>query len=310
MQNLRKYQIFLFFLLILFSSVSHALENEEGAVFVRVIDTGAGLATVTSMPGGHYMVYDAGHWYGKTETMEGISSVVPEGEEIDLLVLSHSDSDHIAAVPNILAKYTVKTIIRSGLERTPGTWVNANEAIKTAKESGTTVINLKHDILRPGSTFIFGETLVTFICGFYAPPDRWDIKGGKTGSEFRNAGSIVVRLTHNGKSILYTGDAVGRHIDDLPDTLIATEKFMVDNSDAIIIDSDVLIAPHHGADNGNSEAFISEVSPDYVIFSAGHMHEHPRGVAVQRYIDYGLEKEKMYRTDLKDNEGGKGMDPR
>ena len=107
-------------------------------------------------------------------------------------------------------------------------------------------------------------------------------------AEFRNAGSVVIRLKYKGKSILFTGDAVGRHIDDPEDALIASEKFMIENSEVIKIDSDVLIAPHHGADNGSSNAFISAVSPEWVIFTAGHTHKHPRGVAAQRYLDSGV----------------------
>ena len=45
-------------------------------------------------------------------------------------------------------------------------------------------------------------------------------------AKFRNAGSIVIRLHYKGKSILFAGNAVGRHIGDPDTTLISTEKFM------------------------------------------------------------------------------------
>ena len=82
------------------------------------------------------------------------------------------------------------------------------------------------------------------------------------------------------------------------------ERFMVENSAVIPIDSDVLIAPHHGADNGSSTAFINAVSPDWVIFSAGSAHRHPRADAAQRYLDNGVAIDHIFRTDLGDNEGG------
>lgn len=41
---------------------TQALTIEQNAVFVRVIDTGLGLACVVRMLGDFYMVYDAGHW--------------------------------------------------------------------------------------------------------------------------------------------------------------------------------------------------------------------------------------------------------
>lgn len=140
------------------------------------------------------------------------------------------------------------------------------------------------------------------VCGFHRPPTSW----GLSGAEERNAGSIASRLIYHKSSILFCGDAVGRHIGDPANTCIATEKFMVDNNDVIPIDSDVLIAPHHGADNGSSISFIQAVSPEYVIFSAGHMFEHPRAVAAQRYLSNGVSLANMFRTDRGDDESEQG----
>jgi competence protein ComEC len=302
-----KYYLTLFSLLFLYCNQSLALEIDKDALFVRIVDTGAGLATVTRMPGDYYMVYDAGHWHHKDKTLASISDAIPNGEEIDLLILSHNDSDHLGIVPQLFKKYKIKEVIWSGLERPQvRTWQKARDAINKARDANiTTVYNLKHDTINFGSTFHYGETMLTFISGFYAPPDHWDIKGGKTSGEFRNAGSIVIRLSYKGKSILFTGDAVGRHSGD-PDqnALIANEKFMVENADAIKIDSDILIAPHHGADNGSSTAFIKAVSPEWVIFSSGHEYGHPRSKVGKRYLKFGVSKDKIFRTDLEDDERG------
>ena len=143
------------------------------------------------------------------------------------------------------------------------------------------------------------------VCGFHEPPDDWDIKGT---SEKRNAGSIVMRLQYAGKSVLFTGDTVGRHIGDSTEVCIAAEKFMVDNSSVITIDSDVMIAPHHGADNGSSTKFIQTVSPTFAIFPAGHKHDHPRRSAVERYLMNGVRLKNIFRTDLGDDESGGSHD--
>ena len=78
-----------------------------------------------------------------------------------------------------------------------------------------------------GSTYRFGAAYVTMISGFDWPPGDWDLINL---SERRNAGSIVIRLQFAGRSILFAGDAVGRHIGDPPDSLIASERFMVENA--------------------------------------------------------------------------------
>ena len=110
-------------------------------------------------------------------------------------------------------------------------------------------------------------------------------------------------MTYAGRSLLISGDTYGRDIGDSPETCEAAESEMVQRASAIPIKSDVLIAPHHGADNGSSACFIKAVAPTYVIFSAGHAHKHPRSTTVQRYLDEGVAVDKIFRTDLGDNEG-------
>ena len=66
-----------------------------------------------------------------------LSSPFPPGSAVELLVLSHLDSDPLGAVPFICKKYTVKNVIHSGLKkpRSPGSseptlaWSKAMRAI-------------------------------------------------------------------------------------------------------------------------------------------------------------------------------------
>lgn len=289
-------------LLALFAPSAEALEPDPGGVFVRVIDVGAGHAAVIQMPEGFHMVYDAGNFTDKGKSaLAGVQSVITEDEEIDLMVLSHSDADHLGAVDKILDSYTVRTIIRSGYFRDTGTWRRADAAIDEAEESGAEVIDLDRADLSPGTAYRFGDTLVTVVSGFSRPPESWGHLGE---SEKRNAGSIVLRLLFGGRSVLFTGDAVGREEGADDDAPIATEKFMIENAPAVPIDSDVLVAPHHGSDDASSSAFIRAVSPEWVIFPAGHKHGHPMDVVAKRYLAAGVDESRMFRTDRHDNEGG------
>ncbi len=283
-------------------TTAFALSVTPDSVFVRIIDTGPGLAAVIVLPGHRYMIYDTGHWNAEDLVMDRVSELIPAGAEIELLVQSHSDADHLSSTELILENYRVKRVLRTGLERQTTNWKDAHAKIrKQAGEQRLIDINLKEVEYPMGSTYRFGEVLVTMVIGHHSPPAEWGLVGK---SEKRNGGSIVIRLYYAGKSILLTGDAVGRHIGAPVDQLIGTEREMVNNADVIPIDSDVLIAPHHGADNGSSTRFIEAVSPQWVIFSAGHQHHHPHQDAVQRYIDFGVSEENMLRTDLGDDEGG------
>src|SRR5438874_12580230 len=74
------------------------LEPKPDAVFVRVVDVGAGECCVIKLPGGKNVIYDAGN--GNT-AMKDIEELIPDDQAIDLLILSHTDSDHLGAVPEI-----------------------------------------------------------------------------------------------------------------------------------------------------------------------------------------------------------------
>lgn len=292
------------FICLLWVDSTPALEPEANAVFVRVIDVGAGLCCVVKMPGDRYMIYDAGNYRDRGAlTFSKISQIIPEGATIEFLVLSHSDADHLGAVDEICDAYKVRKVIESGYQRTTSTWSEAETAIGLEREIDECLdINLRFFEFPPGATYRFGESFVTMVFGLHRPPPEWDALG-LSDSEEKNAGSIVIRIQYKGKSILFTGDFVGRKINDPVNVCIAAEKEMVDNSPVINIDSDVIIAPHHGADNGSSTDFIKKVSPEYVIFSAGHDYEHPRASTAKRYLDNGVQLSKMFRTDRGDDEG-------
>lgn len=283
-----------------------ATPQNTAALLCRVVDVGSGLCCVVRMPGDRYLIYDTGHWAGGgAPTFAKIREIVPDGAEIDLLVLSHSDSDHLAATDEVCAAYRVRRVLRAGYERETATWRDATAAVLLEAETDDCIdVNLAHVELAPGSTYRYGDTLVTVVYGLHRPPAEW----GLSGAEERNAGSIVIRIYYAGRSILLCGDTVGRHIGDPTDVCIAAERAMVDNAAVIDLDSDVIVAPHHGADNGSSTLFIEAVDPEFVLLSAGHAHRHPRAAAVQRYLDHGVPIANILRTDLGDDEGNDEWD--
>jgi len=278
------------------SQASHA------QLTVRVVDVGAGLCCVAKTCDSHYMIYDAGNYRDRGKTaMIAIESMIPPGSTIDLMVLSHRDADHIAAVPFICENYTVKEIWRDGFEANTATWRRSNDAIAEEVANDNCVdVNLQNVDVEPGYEVEVGNSLATFLCGFGDIPDSWHLPSG---GENVNARSIVARLDYGDSSILFGGDTVGRHIGAPWNTIIAAEAVLVANAANVPIDVDVVVAPHHGADNGSSYPFIQATSPKYVIFSAGSHFHHPRFWAVNRYIASGVEIANIFRTDRGDNEG-------
>lgn len=299
-----------------FFSHSDAECSQSDELYMRVVDVGAGLCCILRIPADdpedfHYVVYDVGNYQDKAKSaLHAVEEIIPEDERIDLVVLSHTDSDHAAGLPALVDGYHIDRILRTGMERFgnfPKTLRNARDAVQLAvDEDETTDLELSSTEFFPGATFRLGDAFVTMVAGFGSIPSDWDLESN---SERNNAPSIIVRVLYRGRAILLCGDAVGRHNGD-PDSAapIATEKFVLEMGNVLRLQSDVLVAPHHGADNGSSIPFIKAVEPEYVIFSAGHHFNHPRARTAQRYLDCGVDQDKMLRTDLGDDEGDKEWD--
>ncbi|WP_083881998.1 DNA internalization-related competence protein ComEC/Rec2 [Paraglaciecola polaris] len=98
-----------------------------------------------------------------------------------------------------------------------------------------------------------------------------------------NNGSCVLRITDGHTSVLLTGD-----ID------ASVERKLVQHyGDAL--QSQILIAPHHGSNTSSSAEFITAVAPQHVIFSQGFMNRwgFPKNEVVTRYQQTNAQ---LYRT--------------
>ena len=83
----------------------------------RVVDVGAGLCVVVDLPDAGLLVYDTGHWTGR-RCIKAITALMSPEQPIELLVLSHTDSDHLGDANDILREFDVKRVLRTGFRRT------------------------------------------------------------------------------------------------------------------------------------------------------------------------------------------------
>ena len=280
--------------------------DNNAVVDIRILDVGAGHSALVKLPGDKYVIFDAGSdkLLNGNRTLAQIKEYIPAGSEIELLVLSHTDADHINAAEQVIRDYSVKKVLWTGFEASMvgGTTTGAYGRLVAMLDArpNTENINLheRDSSIVPGNNFRIGGATFTFLCGFGNPHPDWQ---GLDKAEKLNGVSIVMKLEFAGNSILFTGDAVGRHRDDDPDALLATEEFLVNNA-ASHLPSTILVAPHHGAKNGSSAAFVTLVSPHVVIFPAGHEHRHPTSRTADLYLQFVV-ADSIYRTDRGDDEG-------
>jgi competence protein ComEC len=314
-----------------FSSQAQAAE-----AVLRVVDVGNSMCVVIQIPGGHHMLYDAGNFRGD-ECSTAVREIVGN-DRLDLMVLSHSDADHIGEVATILQgrpassghpavpAVPVSRIVYTGHAGTSRTtWPNALRALDGQPRG--VVRDLSERQLpntvepRPGRTrarplvMRLGAATVTFLAGW---PEWWfygDLDAPPNMSERRNAISIVVRVDFGAHSVLLTGDTIGRRGRSTEPVTACrdSEQWMVERhrEGNISLDADILIGQHHGGDNSSSTCFINAVTPRFVIFPAGHAgHEHPRATTAQRLLSATppIPAANIFRTDRGDDEGAPEWD--
>lgn len=90
-----------------------------------------------------------------------------------------------------------------------------------------------------------------------------------------NNSSCVLKITTGAQSALLTGDIEKQS----ENQLVAT--------DALKLQSTVLVVPHHGSKTSSSPDFVSAVAPRYVLFSLGYYNRYkfPAAIVIRRYQD-------------------------
>lgn len=94
-----------------------------------------------------------------------------------------------------------------------------------------------------------------------------------------NNNSCVLKVSDGKNSVLLTGDISQR-----------IERNLLREDSAALLQSDILIAPHHGSKTASSQAFIEKVNPRWVVFAAGYKNRwhFPAAPVLERYQKQGV----------------------
>ena len=177
--------------------VANPNPDVNAIVEIRVVDVGAGLCNLIKLPDNKFVIYDAGGDKFPQQGNENIVQIkeyIPAGSDIELMVLSHTDADHILAAHHVIRNYNVKKLLWSGFERSMITPVTTdtpsasfNRLIRALNDHpGTENVNLNasDSIIAPGSNFSIGNVKFTFLCGFGKPLDEWNLTDDRGTVEF------------------------------------------------------------------------------------------------------------------------------
>ena len=235
------------------------LEN-VGFIFT-VLDVGQGQCLLARVNDQTVMI-DCGGSQGEAVGDTAASYLDSLGEQrVDLLILTHYDTDHVCGVSELLKRVHVEQILMP--DYLPDSSAR-QEIERMAAASGTQISLVRTNMIaRAGS------------CCISIFADNID--------ESVDNGGLAVLLENNQTEILITGDMDA-----------AGEQKLLRNHD--IPDIDILVAGHHGSKYSTSETMLSEVMPEIVVISVGrNRYGHPAEETIERIASVGAA---VYRTDL------------
>lgn len=223
---------------------------------VAFLDIGQGDAIYIETPNGTQVLIDGGR--GK-QILRALGDVMPLSDRsIDIVIATHPDADHIGGLSDVFERYDIGVFLESGAVNDTNI---AKELEKFVLGEGLIPI-----LARRGMKLSLDENVFLHILF----PDR-DVSRTDP-----NDGSIIARLVYGESSFLFTGDASK-----------GVENYLV-KLDGVALQSDVLKTGHHGSKTSTSALFISTVTPQYAIISAGknNSYGHPHQEVLDTLSDF------------------------
>ncbi len=234
---------------------------------VNFVDVGQGDAIFIQFPKGGNLLIDG----GKIE--EGRKRLKPylwrKGvKKIDVMVLTHPDSDHLGGLIPVLKGFRVGMVLDPGLVHTSSFYKEFLELIDKKnipyelisqgdKINGFSPVEIK--VLHPGLPLLSGR------------------------GDFNN-NSVVIVMEYQKVRFLFTADVLRE----------GEQRLMERNTD---LEAQILKIPHHGGRSSADRDFFKIVNPQIVIICCGlnNTYGHPHSETLEMLKETGV---KIYRTDL------------
>ena len=232
----------------------------DGHLHVHFLDVGQGDSALIVSPSGKQIVIDGGP---DLTTLEEAGKKMPFFDRsIDLLVLTHPNTDHLVSLPSLLHRYRIAQILVTGVPFELGRY---EELIAAIEEEHPTVI-----FADPAKDLDFGDGLVLDIV--WPPTDTPEREW-----EDVNDASIVLRALYKDQSILFTGD--------IEET--AEREILASGAD---VSATVLKVAHHGSKTSSSTGFLLEVHPSLAVISVAqeNSYGHPSPSILDRFAHFKI----------------------
>ncbi len=255
----------LFPILLILATVAGAMVREarlqpDGKTHIAFLDIGQGDSALITTARGRHIVIDGGP---DLSTLEYLGSRMPFFDRtIDLLVLSHPNSDHLASFPEILRRYHVAAVLLAGSQYPLARYEWMLSEIRTQR--------IPVILANTHRTIDVSDGVRLEILW---PPSAAAVQAAKDVNDV----SDVIRLSYGNHSALFTGD-IG----------VAAEKAIVAAQEDL--HADILKIAHHGSKYSTSSGFLLAVHPQLAIISVGkdNTYGHPTPTILRRLEYFGI----------------------
>ena len=226
---------------------------------VHYIDVGQGDCTLITC-GGQTMLIDAGDNSKGTAIQKYLYD--RNIAQIDYMIGTHPDADHIGGMNVILTKFDCGTVMMPEIANDTKTYQAVIDAMNYWGYQNIPPI--------VGNTYILGDATFTIVA-----PNR---NYGDT-----NNSSIGILLVHGNNRFLFLGDAEEE-----------AERDILQNG--LDVSAEVLKVAHHGSKTSTSWNLVNAVSPQYAVISCGenNSYGHPSAEVLNTLRAAGIS---VYRTD-------------
>ncbi|MDI6856908.1 MAG: DNA internalization-related competence protein ComEC/Rec2 [Dehalococcoidia bacterium] len=224
---------------------------------ITIFDVGQGDAILIRTPAGHNLLIDGGP-SGRLLT-EALGDELPFWDrELDMVVLTHPDSDHLTGLVSALERYDVEQVLTGAQQSDSDAFEAWREALD---EEGAPV-----HVAAAGHWIDLGDGARLEVLG---PPPGFSGSGPES-----NDASLVLKLTWRKASFLFTGDAAN-----------AAENALIESG--ADLRAAVLKVSHHGSAYSTSRSFLDAVRPAIAAISVGddNIFGHPSAATLGRLQD-------------------------
>lgn len=236
--------------------------NKNKDFCIHIIDVGQADSILITTPSNKNMLIDG----GDEDSAKIIKSYLKNKKvkNLDVVVATHPDSDHIGSLDYIIDNFDVEKIYMPKQSTDSECYINLIESCNKK--------NLKVNYLSKDDSFNLDYYTEIYVLSPNYITDN------------NNSNSIVLNISYKNNNFLFTGDCEE-----------ANEMDMINSYD--LEDIDFLKVAHHGSSTSSSLAFLEETTPDIAVISCGYKNSygHPHRSTLDNLESVNS---KVFRTDV------------